>query len=64
MHMGHQGYPDLIDDHLLKRGLGDVWIFPNRTVRWFWYIWNYQSIDKRETEKFHGDPKVVRRVLE
>jgi hypothetical protein len=30
----------------------------------FWYIRNCQSIDKRETEKFHGNPKVARRVLE
>jgi hypothetical protein len=24
MHMGHHGYPDLIDDHLLERDLGNV----------------------------------------
>jgi hypothetical protein len=27
-------------------------------------IWNYQSIDRRKSEKFHGDPKVVQRVPE
>jgi hypothetical protein len=25
-------------------------------------IWNYQSVDRRKSEKFRGDPKVVRRV--
>jgi hypothetical protein len=29
-----------------------------------WYILNYQSIEKRGTEKFCGDPKFVLRVLE
>jgi hypothetical protein len=27
-------------------------------------IWNCQSVDRRKSEKFYGDPKVVRRVLE
>jgi hypothetical protein len=25
-------------------------------------IWNCQSVDRRKSEKFGGDPKVVRRV--
>jgi hypothetical protein len=25
MHRGHHGYPDLIDDDLLERDLGNVW---------------------------------------
>jgi hypothetical protein len=25
-------------------------------------IWNYQNVDRRKSEKFRGDPKVVRRV--
>jgi hypothetical protein len=27
-------------------------------------IWNCQSVDRRKSEKFCGDPKVVRRGLE
>jgi hypothetical protein len=47
-------------------------VFPNHRVihlrvrwcvRWFfWYIRNYRSIDKREMEKFHSDPKAVRGI--
>jgi hypothetical protein len=48
-------------------------VFPSRRlirlrVRWhvrcFWYIWNCQRVDKRKSEKFRGDLKVVRRVPE
>jgi hypothetical protein len=28
------------------------------------YFWNCQRVERRKPEKFHGDPKVVRRVLE
>jgi hypothetical protein len=28
------------------------------------YISNCQSVDRRKSEKFHGDPKVVQRVPE
>jgi hypothetical protein len=28
MHRGHHGYPDLIDDHLTERSLGNVWSIP------------------------------------
>jgi hypothetical protein len=31
------------------------------TLRCFW---NCQCVDRRKPEKFHGDPKVVRRVPE
>jgi hypothetical protein len=27
-------------------------------------IWNCQSVDMRKSEKFRGDPKVVRRIPE
>jgi hypothetical protein len=32
MHMGHHGSPDLIDDHLPERSLGNVWVFLNHRV--------------------------------
>jgi hypothetical protein len=71
MHRGHHGSLDLIDDHLPERSLSNVCVFPNcrviclrvqSHVRCFWYFWNCQRINKRETEKFCGDLKVVRRV--
>jgi hypothetical protein len=27
------------------------------------YFWNCQEVVRRKPEKFHGDPKVVQRVL-
>jgi hypothetical protein len=48
-------------------------VFPNHrvirlrvqlNVRCFWYIRNAQRVEKRETEKFREDPKVVWSILE
>jgi hypothetical protein len=45
VHMDHHGYPDLIDDHLPERVLGNVYsvLEPSgntlkeyRCLRWFW----------------------------
>jgi hypothetical protein len=68
IHRDHHGYLDPIDDHLPERGLDNVWSIPEpygnsikgaMTLRCFW---NCQCVDMRKQEKFHGDPKVVRRV--
>jgi hypothetical protein len=54
---------------IYRRGVSVMSVtFPSRrvtqikgamTLRCFW---NCQGVDRRKPEKFHGDPKVVRRV--
>jgi hypothetical protein len=70
IHRDHHGCPDPIDDHLLKRSLGNVWsifepcdnsIKGAMTLRCFY---NCQCVDRRKPEKFRGDPKVIRKVPE
>jgi hypothetical protein len=70
IHRDHHGCPDLIDDHLPERSLGNIWSIPKpwgnsikgaMTLRCFW---NYQCVDKRKPGNFRRDPKVVERVPE
>jgi hypothetical protein len=70
IHRDHHGCPDLIDDHLKEKSLNNVCsileLYGNTlkgamTLRCFW---NCQCADRRKSEKFQGDPIVVRRVPE
>jgi fatty-acid desaturase len=70
VHKDHHRYPDLIDDPLPERNLGNVWNILSRrvtqnkgamTLRCFW---NCQRVDKRKLKKFRRDLKVVQRVPE
>jgi hypothetical protein len=68
IHRDHHGCPDPIDDHLPERRLGNVWnilshrVTQNKGVMKLICFWNCQRVDRRRSEKFREDPKVIRRV--
>jgi hypothetical protein len=70
MRRDHHRYPDPIDDHLPEKSHGNVWSIPEpqdnifKGAMMLRCIWNCQSVDRKKSEKFHRDPKVIRSVLE